>query len=437
MAAALSRASAAPRWIDGYLAGLGLTLPFMPTVAAVVSVVAYLLLPDKVPSKQEAAAAASMLDGVPADPITAVAAGLVAAGVAWLVLGVLARPLTSAEASQPRIYSELSDRLKLLSDRLPPTASLPPGAPLTAHKEMEDLLASVSLELSSPRSDPALRWVIGYGYTNLLRELHRASEVLILLEPREAVIGDAIEDERSLADSTIDGRDRLRAMLRAAVSQLSPGAAEAFLPAAAGTAARPNLTDMEAREATREVHHAIKRFRDDRRDGLVGARYNLIWAMLAVALPAYLLLGLAMIVGVPRIQVVTASTFFLVGAIVGLFQRLDSQAKRNTAVEDFGLFQARLISAPLHSGVAAVAGVALVTIVTAVAAGTATEEVNGVPKLAADLAAAFDLTSQPIGLLYAAVFGLTPALLTSNLEKQGNKLLEDLSTTAPATAGGT
>jgi hypothetical protein len=79
-------------------------------------------------------------------------------------------------------------------------------------------------------------------------------------------------------------------MLRAAVSQLSPGAAEAFLPAAAGTAARPNLTDMEAREATREVHHAIKRFRDDRRDGLVGAR-NLIWAMLVVALPAHLLLG--------------------------------------------------------------------------------------------------------------------------------------------------
>jgi hypothetical protein len=421
MAATSRTASAVPHWVDGFVAGLAITVPFMPTVAAVVSVVLYLLLPGA------AAATGSVpLDRAPTEPGVAIAIGLAFAFLTWLVAGALARPLTSAESAQPRVYSELCQRLHLLRDRLPPTTALPAGVPLGAHQEMVDLLNAVGVELASPRSGPALRWAIGHGYTTLLRELHRAAEILILLEPTDEVIGDALDDDLSLEDSTIDGRDRLRTMLRAAVSHLSSGAANAFLPAAAG-ATSATLTDMEARQAAREVHHAVKKFRDDRRDGLVGARYNLIWAMLAVALPVYLLLGLAMLVGVPRIIVVTASTFFLVGAIVGLFQRLDSQAKRDTAGEDFGLYQARLVSVPLHSGVAAVAGVVLVTAVPALAAA------GSASGLAAQLGTAFDLTKAPLGLLVAAIFGLTPALLTTNLDKQGNKLLSDLTASGPAT----
>lgn len=291
------------------------------------------------------------------------------------------------------------------------------------------MLDVAEAELSSPRSGPALRWVIGHGYTNVLRELHRAGEILILLEPQDEVIGDALDDDLSLDASTIDGRDRLRAMLRAAVNELSPKVANTYFPGVAG-AASASPTQMEARQAVREVHHAVKTFRDDRRDGLVGARYNLIWAMLAVAAPTYLLLALGMLVGVDRIVVVTASTFFLVGAIVGLFQRLDSQTKLDKAVEDFGLYQARLISVPLHSGVAAVAGVALVTIVTAMAGTT-------LDNLPTGLADAFDLTKAPIGLLQAAIFGLTPALLTTSLDKRGDKLLDDLTKSAPATSAAT
>ena len=357
--------------------------------------------------------------------MSAIAIGLLAALATWAVTGLCARPMTSAEAAQPRLYAELRSRQKLLSDRLPPPTALPANVPDGAHQEVVDLLADAASELRPPLGDPGLRWAIGHGYTNVLRTLHRASEILILLETEEAVIGDALDDELSLEESTIDNRDRLGSILRAAVHRLSPGAAAAFLATAPG-AAPPVLSAMEARQATREVHHAITGFRDGRRDSLIRARNNLMWTTLAVALPAYLLLGLAMLVEVDRVQVVTASTFFLVGAIVGLFQRLDAQSARDTATEDFGLYQARLISAPLLSGVAAVAGVFLVSALPSVAAGT-TDTVESA------LWSAFDIREEPIGLLFAAVFGLTPALLTTQLDKQSSKLVNDLTTSVPAT----
>jgi hypothetical protein len=274
MAATFHTPSTVPRWVDGYVAGLALAVPFMPALAAIVSVVAYLLLPG------DAATAGAALNKAPTSPGDAVAIGLTVTAIAWLVLGLVARPLTSAESVQPRVFGEIVMRLQLLRDRLPAATALPAGAPPGARQEMVDMLDVAEAELSSPRSGPALRWVIGHGYTNVLRELHRAAEILILLEPQDEVIGDALDDDLSLDASTIDGRDRLRAMLRAAVNELSPKVANTYFPGMAG-AASGSPTQMEARQAVREVHHAVKTFRDDRRDELVGARYNLIWVMLA------------------------------------------------------------------------------------------------------------------------------------------------------------
>jgi hypothetical protein len=407
-------------WFEGYFAGLALSLPFIPTLAAIFSVVSYLLLPAA-----ESVEATPMLQQAPGAPAVAVAVGLVLAAASWLALGLLARPLTSAEKAQPRLHAELGIRLEALTDRLNSVKAAPRGAPPSALPEVRDLLLQASSELSPPRSGPAFRWVLGRGYTNIMRLLHRAGEILILLEPKVEVIRVALDDDLSLADSSIGERDRLRATLRASIERLSAGAAKAYLPTIAGASSQ-DLTEMEAREGAREVDHALEKFRDDRRDDLVSARFNLVCSTLAVALPAYLLLGLSMIVGVPRVLVVAASVYFLVGAIVGLFQQLDSQARSNTATDDFGLFQARLVAKPLQSGVAAVAGVALVTLVTGLASGAETSA------LAGDLARAFDLAVAPVNMLYAAIFGLTPALLTTNLDKRGDKLLAELTSSAPA-----
>ncbi|HEX7124070.1 MAG TPA: hypothetical protein VF178_16955, partial [Gemmatimonadaceae bacterium] len=136
-----------PRWVDGYAAGLAITIPFMPTLAAIVSVVAYVLLPDgnvpnaartgagptgAAPTDALVAGAAQMsrvtMDAAPGSPGDAVAIGLIVAAMAWLVLGLVARPLTSAESVQPRVFGELRMRLRLLRDRLPAESDLPAGA---------------------------------------------------------------------------------------------------------------------------------------------------------------------------------------------------------------------------------------------------------------------------------------------------------------------
>jgi hypothetical protein len=93
---------------------------------------------------------------------------------------------------------------------------------------------------------------------------------------------------------------------------------------------------------------------------LIRARNRLIWTMLAVGVTTYLLLSLALVAGVAVTYIQTAAILYLVGAIVGLFNRLRIEAGQSSAVEDFGLSQARLVVTPLVSGLAAVAGVYLI-----------------------------------------------------------------------------
>lgn len=82
---------------------------------------------------------------------------------------------------------------------------------------------------------------------------------------------------------------------------------------------------------------------------------------------------------------------------------------------------------------AAIAGVFLVTALPKLAAGTASVTAGGSSAtLPESLRQAFDLTAEPIGLVYAAIFGLAPALLTTQLDKQASQLFKDLSTTEPA-----
>lgn len=423
MSATTGSLPGAPRPGEGYIAGLALTIPIVPGIAAVATVLAYLLLPS------DTATFAANAGSTPTQPEAAILIGLLVTALSWVLLGAVARPLTSAENAQPRFYRELRGRHRLLDDRL--KGANPPAGPQSAAQEIDDLLRAVDIELNGAGSAPALRWALAYGYTNVLRELHRAAEILILIEPADAVVGDALDDDLSLEDSTITGRDRLRTILRAATSVVSPPAASTFLPAAAGTTTSPAqaLGPAQAREAIREVHHAVKSFRDDRRDELVRARNNLVWTMLALATPAYLLLGLALVRGVSRIEVATAATFYLVGAVIGLFQRLNNESKRDTAVEDFGLYQARLFTAPVLSGLAAVAGVYLMAVAPSLIA------VDGSQAAAASPTDVFNLVKNQIGLVYAAVFGLSPGLLTSRLDQQAKKLSQDLSASAPAAAG--
>ncbi len=102
--------------------------------------------------------------------------------------------------------------------------------------------------------------------------------------------------------------------------------------------------------------------------------------------------------------------FYLVGALVGLFNRLRGEADSDSAVEDYGLALARLVHTPLFSGLAAVSGVLLTAILAGFSGVATTSSGTASASLLSDI---FKLN--PGSLLLAALFGLTPGLLIDRL----------------------
>ena len=126
----------------------------------------------------------------------------------------------------------------------------------------------------------------------------------------------------------------------------------------------------------------------------------------------------------------TAAILYLVGAIVGLFNRLRIEAGQSSAVEDFGLSQARLVVTPLVSGLAAVAGVYLIA-----ALPVLLPNGSEPPATAPVLSEVFDLATNSMALIYAAIFGLAPSTLTSRLSMASARLEKDLQSTEAASPG--
>jgi hypothetical protein len=198
-----------------------------------------------------------------------------------------------------------------------------------------------------------------------------------------------------------------------------------------------------ARAVLRTVRRAINEFRDERWNALVVARNRLAGTMIFTGLTAYVLLAIAIIKEATNDAIVAASAFYLVGAVTGLLSRLYGEARTDAAVEDYGLSAMRLLSTPLVSGLVAIAGVVLVAMLP-LATSVFTPPTNTPPAALQQPAAApssiaptppvptmdniFDLNKNLLGLLVAAVFGLTPGLLFNRLQQQAETYKADLKT---------
>ena len=289
-------------------------------------------------------------------------------------------------------------------------------------------------------------WMLAAGYVNIWRLLHCVDEALISIEPIEGVIHDALHDEMSLQYSTLKNKEDLLKKLRIAVKALDERAAtylnqqppqedkvDAGVPkanigdnkqsasASNQNTAQPNDTfsndinsKTQARNIIREVRFTLHQFRDDRWEKLVRVRNQLTRMTLLTGIALYSLLEFAILTKA-EVQVLTGATiFYLVGAIVGLFSRLYDQARTDTSIDDFRLATARLLAAPLYSGLAAIGGIVI-----------AQRAILGNPT-------AFDLNLSNI--LIAAVFGLTPSLSTSAIQKEADQYKTDLKSTKAPTA---
>jgi hypothetical protein len=402
--------------------------------------------------------------------------------LAWACLSGLYYFLgfSSADRANAGSYSALRDRLRELQARCSQRYGVPSAESVEECSEcfirrvalQEACAHKTAIERDLAGKGP--RWALGLGYVFLWKRMHNADEALILAEPREAVIAGARYDEMRCEGSTIDNSDKFQERVRYAIEflrDLPPGfwhehprldrgakegeaaplaaapvkASDAVAepvskdgnptpqdPEPARDAVKPSeipKSEAEARSDLRQVRRAVNEFRSDRWAGLVRARNMLAVATGLTGLAVYALLWLAIVEGASGETIASATAFFLIGAMVGLFNQCYSDSRATTVVDDYGLSLARLMVTPLISGVAAVGGVVIVAMLSITSISQAATGFGGGEMSVADL---FDVRKSPLNMVVAATFGLTPGLLLERLRAQTERYKSDLRTTQAA-----
>lgn len=366
-----------------YAAALRVSAPFVPSIAALVTVSVCLA---RLPSA------------------TALLAGAGSTLVLWLLSPLVTWRSMRVDTSNPVMYDQLRDRLVGLEQRL---ATPPPEHyDHAVYRQAREHCLSIREALDD--RTPGLPWVTATGYNNLWNLVHRIEETLILLSPAEAVISQALYDEGRLTGAPLGNQKPLSDQLSNARLDL-----ENALRSSAKT------VEPVARAHLHAISYLINRFRGERWEALARAHRQLDDTAELTGLVAYTILVVVLMGEMATLRMLTAAAlFFLIGAVVGLFNRLLGDIDSDQVIEDYGLSQARLVHTPLFSGLAAIGGVLIVAML---------PESNGAEL---NLDAAFDLARNPFGLVVAAVFGLTPRLLIDRLQSKTEQYKRDLKQTA-------
>ena len=430
-------------WLNffrGYGAALMMGLPVLPVVVSAITIVIYL-------SNSSTSGWVSIVSGA------------VSTYIAWLLVSLLFIPLTSARNANSRSYGLLESRFQQLQTRLYtvrneyPDEKVLPEYQQVALNEAYDKLQEISEDINE--SDTRLAWTTGYGYVNTWGKLHRAEEALVEVEPQQVTMRGAMHDKMAISGSQMSNRDELLAKLRYAAQKLDPSMIGLFKPLAVPTppgenesseiqllvkdvqqiahhiglkldrdpsnvsTKSPHDEDDEARArlTLREVRRSLNDYRDHLWEGLLRARNNLLGVTFVTGLGTHILLCIAILALSPTIPashttLIAAASYYMLGAIAGLFGRIGQASLVNIAVDDYGLTLAQVMSRPLYSGLAGLGGVLLSSTVLNI------NNTNEVQSVFATVRVDF--------LIVAAAFGLTPNLIAGGLQNQSNKLLSAL-----------
>jgi hypothetical protein len=352
----------------------------------------------------------------------ALASGAAIGAVISILLAVALRDMSSAHGAVPTAFAQLDQQLshlRLRFDRV--LAESGADAPPTLH-EARAAIEDAEERLRG-RPDGA-DWLTAIGYVDVWRRLHRADEALLAASVPEELVAGAGRDYLRVKGSTIPQAVAIAKLIDEAANVFHPGALEQF-GGAPRRGRRPGSSEQQAiaRAHLRQARRAIDDFRDASRMGLVRARNALVLTIGATGILAYLLFALAMLApatpaqaAASRAQIATGAAYWVVAGLVGLFRQLQLASARDTvSQEDFGLQAVRLIHTPLFSGIAGVAGVVLTKLVTDAAS--------------IDVASVFDIHQNRLGFVVAAVFGLAPGLLVSQLHAKAESYKTDLKNT--------
>jgi len=426
---------------EAYLAAFWFTAPRLPGLIAAGWLLAYLAPP---------------LRDAPLPPAAPLAIGLWTTVIVWLLLLVPFRRIAEIPTAEPETYRELLTRFYQIQPRIEALRKSASADAAGALGEAEEQLEVVRKLLDLPKDGPprakpkddvvgGIEWATSTGYISAWEALNRADEALIDASSIDAAISEGLHDMLRLAGSSITNADRLQDALRAAVRQHDPELDLLYFfpqrrrmgdpipspPKVERDAAASSGHDETVKGVIREVRHAVNTYRIGHASALVRARNRLLKSILVTGIAADILLALAILMQVPKSAVAAAAVFFLIGGVVGLFNRLRLEGEGGPAMaSDYGLFEARLLGTLLISGLAGIGGVILVS-----AAPLANAINGGSASAALPLTSVFSLELNRAGPVVAALFGLTPELIVGQLRKQTDTIKRELSSTEAAVTG--
>jgi hypothetical protein len=355
----------------------------------------------------------------------------IAIGV-WLVAALLFQRYGRVEQANPTEYRRLRayhdalrTRYRALSD-----ADRDLVAARLAKTELDGARTALRID-GDDELTRGIAWASQGGYVVVRARLDAAERALLEFEADDDLPALTTDLRAQIDGSRIPGSAALVETLRDVSADLD----------------KPNPNIKRARAYLRHVRKALDSYRDGRRYGLVSARSGLYGPIVLGGLFAYFALGLALILGAGARQIGTGVAFYLVGIVIGVIRHLVAASAADTQVEeDYGLDDARLLQRPLFSGAAAVGGVFLMTMLAALAPlGTPDGGSGGSSTQATEqqterelptLEQIFDWDGNRLGFVYAAIFGLTPALLARRLGEAAETFKVDLRSTQPAEQSG-
>ena len=414
VADAVSDANAAPRvqhhpGLENYLAGLLATAivpPFLATATALI-----LVLYD------------------PSLSFHAPVWGLVVSVLVWCVLAGIAQPFLTMHRANPAVYCTLNSRYEILKAQMGKVKTK-----LQDHKddpilyalaEMSEYQSILKLALEhTSKTNCAQDWLGAAGYIRLWELLHRAEETRFLLAPVETVHADACFDMVRLTGSNVDSREKLLHYLKEGLQLLKNSRKDVTEPGVFTAAQKQD--EFKGRELLRYVRRSINKFRDEQRLNLIQARNRLLRTVTVTAWVCFTIAAVVITTTPTLPPLKAAILFFLIGALVGLFNQLHLDARTETATEDYGLTTARLVYTPCFSGLAALGGILFMPILVSVSAMAQPVPASAMAQPSPwELTNVFTLSNQA-NFILAALFGLTPHVLISRLHQATEKYKTDL-----------
>jgi hypothetical protein len=353
--------------------------------------------------------------------------GLIITLLIWLLFALPCQRFATAQGGNPLAYERLQRALDALRARKKELDAAKPDGDEEAQKIT---LADIETNLTHAEKmlqRNGLQWISGTGYTALWSRINIAEEAMIDLLPTRIILADAKYDELRLQGADIPDKT-LSGLLHDAIGTLRSPKPQSNQD---GNVQRDH---DQAIAAIGKVRCILHHYNNERWEALVRGRNFLTGTSFFIGLFTYTLLALAIIAKIPAPMILNASVFYLLGAIIGLFNRLYKEWQgTDPIIDDYGLTMARILVTPLLSGLAALVGVFLVvilsiTLVTPITGSSATST-------HVDLTAIYNIQMYPQNLVFAAVFGLVPSLVITILQQKAEDIKSQIKSTSVADQG--